>query len=140
MQVKHRIHNINRQRGFSLITAIFVLVVTSSAAVLLYQMMGGQSEMIVASGLGVQTKLAAESGLEWGINEAVENGNCAASTALTFSDSSLSNIAVTVTCSEINETEMTNAITLYEIQSTASYGSFGDEAYIHKQVFAVVEG
>lgn len=140
MRAKQQLQQNDSQSGFSLITAIFVLVITSSAAVVLYKMMGGQSEMLVSSGIGIQSSLAAESGLEWGINEAVVKGNCSASSSLSFSDNSLGEISVTVTCSAINETEMSNAVTLYEIQSTATYGSFGDDAYLYKQVSAVVEG
>jgi len=107
-----------KSRGFTLVSAIFLLVVLAAlgAAILVVS-----TTQQVGSALDVQGSRiyqAARAGIEWGVYKRTRSSSCAASTSFAFATApTLSGIAVTVTCS--TSTDGSGGPTVYEIQSTA---------------------
>lgn len=80
------------QRGMSLVTAIFILVVLAAIGGYMVLVAGVQSRTTVMALQGARAYHAARSGLEWGINRDLNSGVC-------VSDSfQLDGYTVTVTC------------------------------------------
>ena len=107
-------------RGFTLISAIFLLVVLAALGAAIAVVSTTQQ---IGSALDVQGSRmyqAARAGIEWGLYKQMRSSSCAASTSFSFPTApTLSGITVTVTCTDHADTLSTPAIHVYEIQSTA---------------------
>lgn len=86
-----------RQRGFAIISAIFILVVLAAlggfiATVATTQHMGSALDV-----MGARAYQAARAGTEWGLYQAVKASSCAASADI----GTVGGVAVTVTCNAV---------------------------------------
>ncbi len=115
--------NLN-QGGFSIIMAIFLIVVLGGIAVFMGRVFTMQTQSSALDEEGSMTYQAARAGLEWGIYQAIAptGSGCTGSTfSLTVPTptSSLS-YTVTETCVPTTATEGATTINLYQITSTAT--------------------
>lgn len=137
----------NPAAGFSLITAIFLLVVLALLGAAMLNISGLQH---TASALDVQSSRAyqaARAGMEWGVYQVMDPQNtvggptalptCFASTSLTLGGT-LTGFATTVTCTLASDTELNRNLAVYQIVSTASQGTAGNPDYVQRQLQAVV--
>jgi MSHA biogenesis protein MshP len=125
-----------RETGFSILAAIFLLVVLALLGALIASVTGMQQSSGQLDVLGVRAYHSARAGMEWGASQVLDPNNnlpgvggtanlppCpAASTNLTGLGGSLSSFTVTVTCSAaINAptTEGNRNIGAYQIIATA---------------------
>lgn len=125
-----------RETGFSILAAIFLLVVLALLGALIASVTGMQQSSGQLDVLGVRAYYSARAGMEWGASQVLDPNNnlpgvggtanlppCpAASTDLPSLGGSLSSFTVTVTCSAtINAptTEGNRNIGAYRIVSTA---------------------
>ncbi|WP_300755273.1 agglutinin biogenesis protein MshP [Janthinobacterium sp.] len=91
-----------RQRGFSLVTAIFLLVVLAGLAVAMVNLSTFQQTGSAMDVQGARVTQAARTGLEWGLYQQLRvntGGNCFADTSFALpAGSSLSTFTVSVQC------------------------------------------
>ncbi len=127
-----------RQAGFSLITAIFLLVVVAALVVYISNIRVVQQTTLVYGLQGARALQAARSGLEWGIYEAIVDSNCPASTTFSVAQPALSGFSIPVDCSSTNHTEDATTITTYQLTAIASSGSFGSLDYVQRRLQATV--
>ncbi len=123
-----------RQRGFSIVTAIFLLVVLASLGTYMLSITGAHHATPVFAVQGARVYQAARSGIEWGVFRVVNDGNCTtitASPAFTTAGPGLTNATVTLTCS----TPSTN---VYYLQATSSYGNPADAEYVSRTINTTV--
>ena len=144
------------QRGFNIVTAIFLIVVLAMLGVFIVSISGLQQTGARLDLLGVRGYQAARAGIEWAafmvldpnntLNPVVP-GTCgtlpacpAASTTLPALAGSLSPFTVTVTCAALGTpaTEGNRQIQMYEITSTATTGTAGTTGYINRQLQATL--
>ncbi len=127
------------QRGFTLVAAIFLIVVVAAMAVYMVNIRVVQQTTLVYGLQGARAMQAARSGIEWGIHEAlVLTPGCPAPSTFTVPAGASSNFAVTVACSESSHTEATTTITTYQITAIARSGSFGSLDYVQRRMQATV--
>lgn len=117
------------QNGFTLVQAIFILVVMALLGVVMMRLIGTQSSTSVFALQGARAYQAARSGLEWGAAQA-SGGNCAA----TNGPMDIAGFDVTVGCSSTVFTEGVSVYAVYLIDATATYGSYGSADYIQRRV------
>ncbi len=86
------------QRGFTAVTAIFILVVLTALGAFILSVSTGQQIGSALDVQGVRTYEAARSGVEWGLYSQLRDGSCAASTSFVPAAPTLSAYTVTVTC------------------------------------------
>jgi len=126
---------LERQAGFSIVAAIFLLVVLALLGVFIASVTGMQQSSGQLDVLGVRAYQSARAGMEWGAWQVLDPNNnlpgfggtanlppCPASINLTGLGGSLSSFTVTVTCSAtINAptTEGNRNIGAYQIIATA---------------------
>jgi len=116
------------QAGFTLVQAIFILVVLALLGVVMMRLSGVQSSTGVFALQGARAYQAARSGAEWGAAQAGAGASCNGSFTL-------DNFNVTVTCANFPPfTEGTTTISVFQINATAVYGSYGSPDYISRQV------
>ena len=149
------IHASRRQRGVTLVTAIFLLVVLAMLGAFMLSVSGLQQASSQLDVQGVRAYHAARAGVEWGAWQVLDPNNaigtaalptCPASpTQLTLADS-LSPFTVTVTCSATSTTEGNRNVATYLIVATAcnqpSAGSCPNatpsSGYLERQVQATL--
>jgi len=117
-----------RQSGFSLITAIFLLVVLATLMLYMSNLSVVQHTTVVMSVQGARALQAARAGVEYGAYNALGiNGNAwcdSAPDSLSFSEPALSPFQVTIDCSRSSHTEGADTLTFYAISALAESGSF----------------
>lgn len=125
------------QHGFSIVTAIFLIVVLAALGVLIVSVTGIQQSSQALDVQGVRAYQAAKAGIEWGAFQVLDPNNTlnpatcspvvmpgcpAASTTLPALAQSLATFTVTVACTDnvaAAVTEANRSIATYEIISTA---------------------
>lgn len=88
---------IARDKGFALVSAIFLLVVLAAMALFIVQISTQQQVGSSADIQGVRAYQAARAGAEWGLHNHLRNLSCVASSSFT-PGGSLSGFTVTVQC------------------------------------------
>ncbi len=121
------------QRGFSLISAIFLIVVLAGLAAYLVNTGGVQRTTFIQSVLGARAWQAARSGIEWGAHRAL-NASGACNGGYT-----LDGFTVTVSCTSSSHTEQAQTVTVYAITALAEQGTYGaGSEYISRRIEASV--
>ena len=114
------------QNGFSLITAIFLLVVLAVLMVNMVKLGGVQHSTVVMGAQGARAYQAARSGLEFGIYQALNANTCNASQTLNFTaaHSALAGFSVLLECSLSTHLENASQVNVFELTATASRGVY----------------
>jgi MSHA biogenesis protein MshP len=121
----------DRQRGFSLISAIFLLVVIAALGTFAVTVSTTQQQSTALDVMGSRAYQASRAGIEWGAFQVLRNTAgafataCLAGTpsqALTGLPNTLANFTVAVTCSSVSTTDGGTPLTVYQLTSTANQG------------------
>jgi len=135
------------QKGFSLVSAIFVIVILSligTYIVSISALTGASGSLAIQ---GVKAFYAAKSGLEWGIYKvapsAVSGGsapyNCPASpTTLTLTQGGLAGFSAVVTCTQSAFTEGGVTYNVFQLSSTGQFATPASADYASRQLYATV--
>ena len=126
-------------RGFTIVAAIFLLVVLAALGAFVLTVSSAQHMTSAQDLQGARAYQAARSGIEWGAYQVVRHSSCAASTPIS-PGGTLGGINVTVLCTSAGWTyaEAGNSVTLYQITATASQGTLGSATYVERQIQATV--
>ncbi len=126
------------QRGFSLITAIFLITVVAALVVYMVNLRGAQQTTLLYGVQGARAMQAARSGIEWGIYRALNNPGCPAATTLSFSEAALSAFSVDVSCNQTAHTEGATLVTVYQLTAIARSGTYGTLDYVQRRLQVTV--
>jgi MSHA biogenesis protein MshP len=142
-------HAINRvkdhQHGFSLISAIFLLVVIAALGTFAVTLSTTQQQSSAMDVQGSRAYQAARAGIEWGAYQVLRNSAGAFSTAclagttpqpLTGLPNTLANFTVTVTCSSVSTTDGTTPLIVFQLLSTAYQGTSPN--YVERQITVTI--
>lgn len=125
--------------GFSLVSAIFVLVVVTTAGAFMLRVAGVQRTTTTFALLGPKAYHAARSGIEWNLHRALNvPGSCPpgppTTTAFPLNEGGLAGFAVTVSCESEVHAEGATSETLYRFTALAEWGAFGDRDYVSRRL------
>lgn len=123
-----------RQRGMSMVVAIFLIVVIASLAA--FAVTAGTATRESAN-LGLQADRAldaARAGTEWGAYRALVQNSCVASTPFNLTQAALRGFRVTVRCVRTNHTEGATMYAVWDIESFAQWSNFGAADYASRTV------
>lgn len=137
------------QRGFSLVTAIFLLVVIAALGTFAVTLSTAQQQSAALDVLGARAYQASRAGIEWGAyqvlpNSAVPGGfaeTCragATSQVLAALPGTLSGFSVNVECGATAHSEAAATVTLYQLTSTATRGTVATPGYVERQMSATI--
>lgn len=141
-------HFAHGQRGVSIVTAIFLIVILAGLAGFTVRIFSVQQQSSGLDVQGSQAYAAAQSGIDWGAFQALLNSACAASDNPPMPAGPLAQFTVTVTCAATVHTEAASAVTLYRLTATACNQPTGagacpnpapGDSYVERQVTATVE-
>jgi MSHA biogenesis protein MshP len=127
-------HLASAQRGFSLISAIFLLVVIAALGTFAVTLSTTQQQSAALDVMGSRAYQAARAGIEWGAYQALQNNSCSTSTPLTGLPNTLANFAVTVQCTPTVASEANATVTMYDLKSTATQGTVTKPDYVERQI------
>ena len=119
------------EQGFALIGAIFILVVLTSAGASMLRIHSAGLRSTSMALIGARTYYGAHSGIEWAIYEVVNSGGCPAAT-FTLGEAGAAGLDVIVSCSSSSHVEGASSKNVLVIESTATYGNFGDRDYVSR--------
>jgi MSHA biogenesis protein MshP len=126
----------DRQPGFALIPALFLIVVLGALAVVAIRVGTGQQQAVTMSLQQARALSAAQTGIEWGAYQALAlggiGGSCVASTTLTLTEAALKGFSVIVTCTDVTPPGATNKY--YVLNSAATSGLYGQPGYVRRVV------
>lgn len=136
-----------KQRGFSLVSAIFLLVVLASLGAYMVTLSGVQQVTTSQSVQAARAYFAAKTGLEWGVHWATSPGadagdptlgQCAASTGpFTLTGAGFEGVSVTVTCT-FTDYAGNDDYRVFNLVSTATFGALGSPDYVERRLQAIV--
>jgi MSHA biogenesis protein MshP len=126
------------QRGVSLVSALFLIVVVAALGAFAVRIGSGQQHTVNLSLFSSQALAAANAGVEWAARRALEEGGCASTInqTLTLSEGALSGFTVSVTCTPTTHIEGGAPMTLYTVTSFAQRGAYGAPDYVSREVRA----
>ena len=125
------------QRGFSLVSAIFLLVVIAALGTFAVTLSTTQQQSAALDVLGSRAYQAARAGVEWGAYQVLRNGSCPASTPLAGLPNTLANFSVTVTCTATAvTTDGGTPVAIYELTSLAKQGASPN--YVERQMSVTI--
>lgn len=127
------------QDGFSIITAIFLLVVLGALGTMMVTFFVGQQQSSALDVMGSRAYQASRAGIEWAAYQvALSPANasapvgCATSFAANTLGGTLAPFAVTVSCATPVSAVEGTTIWVYDITSTATYGAAGSPDYVER--------
>ena len=137
------------QRGFSLISAIFLLVILSALGAFMVAMSTMQQTASILDLQGSRAYQGARAGIEWGAYQVMtpENTNSAAGGSVQYVcpsgpsrmpalGGSLNGFAVNLTCVSNAYAENGNVLTAYQLTATATYGVMPSTDYVERVITA----
>lgn len=132
------------ERGFSMISAIFLLVVIAALGTFAVTLSSTQHQSALLDILGSRTYQAARAGIEWGAYQVVPGSalnfasSCRASGTSSSSISplagTLANCTVTVNCIATSHTEGASTVWGYQLAASAAQGTPGTFNYVERSI------
>jgi len=130
------------QQGFSIVSAIFLLVVLAFLGAAMVTFSTNQQQSVALDVTGARAYQAARAGAEWGVYEILQvGGACAGTTTMPPGAllGTLGGFKVTVTCtagaaSEVSAAPPSKSVTVYVLTSTATQGVPGGPNYVERQI------
>lgn len=128
------------QRGFSLVAAIFVMIVVALVIAGISRLAINQHGTSSLSIQQARAYQAARAGLDWGIYQA-SKGSCTGSSSLTMAGSTLAEFnGVLVTCAVTNYSEDGATVRIFSLTATAQNGNPATRAdYAYRRLSATLE-
>ena len=125
--------NTDPQRGFAIVSAIFILVVLAGLAGFVVSLTTTQSMTFAQDIQGARAYLVARTGIEWGLNRWLTADNCTTTGAPT----ALNGFTLSISMTELTTT--TPHFCTIEVTATSG-GSAGSVGYVERQLRVVVGG
>lgn len=131
----------NKQKGFSLVTTIFLLVVLAILGTYMAALSITQNQSTALSVQGIRAWYATVSGLEWAsdyiFDPALGNSNCPP-VATSFS---VEGFTVEVAgCTKSTHTEAGDTYDIFDVSIKAERGNYGEVDYVQRSLRATIGG
>jgi MSHA biogenesis protein MshP len=128
-----------RQRGFTIVTTIFNIVVLALLAMFMTTISSTQRATSTFSILGARAFFAAQSGMEWAAATVMNTGACFANpTSFTLAGGATSGFDVRLECTATPISEAGANYQVYLLRATASRGQADKEDYFSRTIEATV--
>jgi len=123
-----------KQHGFSIMMAIFILVVLSLMSLYMLRLFGNQNATLIHSLQGSRAYHAARSGMEWGIYRVSEDKNCTATEGANLNFPALNGFNVNLNCTALGSYQEDINRSVFKITSHAAFADFEDPDHAYRQL------
>jgi len=123
------------QQGFSIVMAIFILVILGLLGGYMVRISGVQLSTFNYSLLGAKAYQASRAGIEWGIARIDNGGGCAdvnAQSAMNFNG--LEGFNVRLTCTSQGFSEADQNLTIYRINALSQFSGYTSSDYVAREL------
>ncbi|MFW5442932.1 MAG: hypothetical protein ACKE51_01320 [Methylococcaceae bacterium] len=124
-----------QQAGFSLVMAIFILVVLGVLGGYMVKLSGVQHATSTFSLQSARAYQAAKTGIGWSIARLLATADCNDITSvspLTFTD--IDGFSVTLGCTKLDYSEASKSLSIYTLTAFSEFGVYNSAYYISRQV------
>ena len=124
-----------QQAGFSIVMAIFILVVLSLLGGYMVKLSGVQHATSTYVIQGARAYQAAKAGVGWAISRISAGGVCSDITStppINFTD--INGFSVTLTCSNQTFSEGADTPVVYKITALSEFGAYNSANYISRKI------
>lgn len=127
-------------KGFSLVSAIFLLVVIAALGTFAVTLSTTQQQGAALDVMGSRAYQAARAGVEWAAFHVSQStagtawAGCAPATSLGSLGGTLTPFTVTVNCSAASHVEGASTVWIYDVSTTAKAGIPGDPNYVERVI------
>ena len=125
---------ISRQKGFSIVSAIFLIVILAALGAFMIRMSAVQTESVALSIQASRIFQAARSGVEWGLNDVLDPVGNPAGNCFAPANFAVLGFTVDVTCASTDHPEGGQTQRVYEISSIARFGVLGSPTFVQRAV------
>lgn len=137
------------ERGFSLVSAIFLLVVIAALGTFAVTLSTTQHQSVALDVMGARAYQAARAGIEWGAYQVIQSGvagpafasACQTGGALPQPGAlpgTLAGFAVNVGCSATSHVEDATTLWVYQLASSAVQGTVATPDYVERAISATI--
>ncbi len=129
----------NKQQGFSIVMAIFILVVLSLLGGYMVKLSGVQHATSASTIQGLRAYHSARSGIEWAIARISAGGVCSDITSaspLSFTD--ITGFSVSLGCTSQSYSEGSDNPVVYKISALSEFGSYNSTNYISRNIYITI--
>ncbi len=127
----------SRQAGFSLVPALFLLVVLAALGLVAVRLAAVQQQTVVLAMQSGRAYAAARTGIQWSAYQALNNASCAAA-SINLTEGGLAGFTVETDCSSTSHAEGPNTVNVYVIDAFAWSGSYGNPDYVSRRMRSTV--
>ena len=129
-----------KQRGFTLVSAIFLMVVLVTLGVSMVTLSSVQHVTTAQQLQSVRAIYAARAGMEWATLKAGTAGCPGATNTINLTEAALDGFTVTVGCSGAQHTIGADTVWYYQIDATAQSGTYPSPDFVSRSLRAKVIG
>jgi len=124
-------HNITKQTGVSVVTAIFLVVVLALMGAGMVSLLTTSKQSISQEYTSAKAYMAGRSCLQWGMYQAVFNG-----TTGTFTNgfNNVNNSLFNTECTTSIDTITADSLTFFNVNTTARFGAVTDPEYSERSM------
>ena len=127
----------HKQRAFSLIPALFLLIVLAALGAGAVRLSAVEHQTVVLAMQSSRAYAAAQAGIEWSAYRALINSTCGSAT-LSLTEGGLAGFAVDTTCTSTTHSEGSTTTNVYVLEAFAYAGSYGTPDYVSRRIRATV--
>jgi MSHA biogenesis protein MshP len=121
------------QRGFSLVSAVFLLVVLAGLGAYAVRLNTLQQQSVTGALRGAQALAAARTGAAWGAYRAVTLSICAPGT-LNLTQGAAAGFRVSVQCTQSTHVEGVQTVRVFVLDVRAEAGTYGGPDYVSRRL------
>ena len=124
-----------QQAGFSIVMAIFILVVLSLLGAYMVKLSGVQHATSTYVIQGARAYQSAKAGIGWAISRISAGAVCgdiSSASPLSFSD--INGFSITLTCSSQTFSEGADTPVVYKITALSEFGAYNSANYISRKI------
>jgi len=121
------------ERGFSLVPALFLLIVLASLGAVAVRLTAVSEQTSVLAIQGTRAYAAARAGVEAATYDALANGNCGTNT-IALTEGGLAGFTVETACISTAHQEGGTTTTVYVIDAFAQGGAYGSPDYVSRRL------
>lgn len=125
------------QRGFSLVPALFLLVVLAVLGAVAVRLSAVEHQTVVLSMQSTRAYAAARAGIEWSAYQAINAGTCGSATVALI-EGGLDGFTVETNCSTTSHNEGSSTTNVYVLEAFAYSGAYGSPDYVSRRIRASV--
>lgn len=122
-----------QQRGFSLVSAVFLLVVLAALGVYAVRINTLQQQTVTAGLRAAEAHQAARAGVAWAAYRALNAGECSTA-SLNLTEGAAAGFRVAVQCTQRSHTEGASTVRIFVIDARAESGTYGGPDYVSRRV------